>query len=35
MSQFLLTSGFKWIDPIEFDLYTNNSSKESSTKITK
>ena len=29
MSKFLLTSGFKWIDPKEFDLnkYTNNSSK--------
>ena len=28
-SKFLLTSGFKWIDPKEFDLnkYTNNSSK--------
>ena len=29
MSKFLLTSGFKWIDPKEFDLnkYTSNSSK--------
>ena len=29
MSKFLPTSGFKWIDPKEFDLnkYTNNSSK--------
>ena len=29
VSKFLLTSGFKWIDPKEFDLnkYTNNSSK--------
>ena len=29
MPKFLLTSGFKWIDPKEFDLnkYTNNSSK--------
>ena len=29
MSKFLLTSGFKWIDPKEFDLnkYTNNSLK--------
>ena len=29
ISKFLLTSGFKWIDPKEFDLnkYTNNSSK--------
>ena len=29
MSQFLSTSGFKWIDPKEFDLnkYTRNSSK--------
>ena len=27
LSKFLLTSGFKWIDPKEFDLnkYTNNS----------
>ena len=27
--KFLPTSGFKWIDPIEFDLnkYTSNSSK--------
>ena len=29
MSKFLPTSGFKWIDPKEFDLnkYTSNSSK--------
>ena len=29
MSKFLPTSGFKWMDPKEFDLnkYTNNSSK--------
>ena len=29
MSKFLRTSGFKWIDPKEFDLnkYTSNSSK--------
>ena len=29
MSKFLLTSGFKWIDPKEFELkkYTSNSSK--------
>ena len=29
MSKFLLTIGFKWIDPKEFDLnkYTSNSSK--------
>ena len=29
MSKFLPTSGFKWIDPKEFDFnkYTNNSSK--------
>ena len=29
MSKFLPKSGFKWIDPKEFDLnkYTNNSSK--------
>ena len=29
LSKFLLTSGFKWIDPKEFDLnkYTNNSSR--------
>ena len=29
MSKFLATSGFKWIDPKEFDLnkYTSNSSK--------
>ena len=29
MSKFLLTSGFKWIEPKEFDLnkYTSNSSK--------
>ena len=29
VSKFLLTSGFNWIDPKEFDLnkYTNNSSK--------
>ena len=29
MSKFLLTNGFKWIDPKEFHLnkYTNNSSK--------
>ena len=29
MSKFLRTSGFKWIDPKEFDLnkYTNNSLK--------
>ena len=29
MSRFLPTSGFKWIDPKEFNLnkYTNNSSK--------
>ena len=29
VSKSLLTSGFKWIDPKEFDLnkYTNNSSK--------
>ena len=29
MSKFLLTSGFKWIDPKKFDLnkYTSNSSK--------
>ena len=29
LSKFLLTSGFKWIDPNEFDLnkYTNNSSR--------
>ena len=29
VSKFLLTSGFKWIDPKEFDLnkYTSNSSK--------
>ena len=29
MPKFLLTSGFKWIDPKEFDLnkYTNNSLK--------
>ena len=30
MSKFLPTSGFKWIDPNQFDLnkYTSNSSKE-------
>ena len=30
MSKFLPTSGFRWIDPKEFDLnkYTSNSSKE-------
>ena len=30
MSKFLLTSGFKWIDPEKFDLnkYASNSSKE-------
>ena len=30
MSKFLPTSGFKWIDPNEFDLnkYISNSSKE-------
>ena len=30
MSKFLPTSGFKWIDPEEFDLnnYTTNSLKE-------
>ena len=29
MSKFLLTSGFEWIDPKEFDLdkYTSNSPK--------
>ena len=29
MSRFFLMCGFKWIDPIEFELkkYTNNSSK--------
>ena len=29
MSKFLSTSGFKWVDPIQFDLnkYTSNSSK--------
>ena len=29
MSKFLLTSGFKWLDPKKFDLikYTSNSSK--------
>ena len=29
MSKLLLTNGFKWIDPKEFDLnkYTSNSSK--------
>ena len=29
MSKFLSTSGFKWIDPKEFDLnkYTSNSSR--------
>ena len=29
MSKFLLKSGFKWIDPKQFDLnkYTSNSSK--------
>ena len=29
MSKFLRTSGFKWIDPIEFalDKYTSNSLK--------
>ena len=29
MSKFILTSGFKWVDPKEFDLnkYTSNSSK--------
>ena len=29
MSEFLPTSGFKWIDPKEFDLdkYSSNSSK--------
>ena len=31
MSKFLPTSGFKWIDPKEYDLnkYTSNSSKRS------
>ena len=30
MSKYLRTSGFKWIDPKEFDLnkYTSNSLKE-------
>ena len=35
MSKFLLTSGFKWIDPKEFDLnkYISSSSKDVFSKL--
>ena len=35
MSKFLTTSGFKWIDPMEFNwnLYTSNGSKGCALKV--
>ena len=35
MSEFLTTSGFKWIDPMEFNwnLYTSNGSKGCALKV--